>query len=150
MTAQNRKIIPLRWKHLILSLDPKGIVVLYLFTNILFFLRGVRLLTTWTNWLTVNLRACRFSTHSRFPPHRFLTPPKSFTFVVQHGDSSYRAWKMSSCKQINHPLAFFSFHQLAEPCSRERRRLCKICRYGHFRDCRQSYISNIRSFETAF
>lgn len=109
VTAQNRKIIPLRWKHLILSLDPKGIVVLYLFTNILFFLRGVRLLTTWTNWLTVNLRACRFSTHSRFPPHRFLTPPKSFTFVVQHGDSSYRAWKMSSCKQINHPLAFFHF-----------------------------------------
>ena len=34
VTAQNRVIIPLRWK-----LDPEGIVVLYLFTNILFFAR---------------------------------------------------------------------------------------------------------------
>ena len=39
VTSQNREIIPLRWEHLILSLDPKGIVVLYLFTNILFFAR---------------------------------------------------------------------------------------------------------------
>lgn len=33
VTAQNREIIPPRREHLILSLDPKGIVVLYLFTN---------------------------------------------------------------------------------------------------------------------
>lgn len=49
VTAQNREIIPPRWEHLILSLDPKGIVVLYLFTNHLqtfCFLGGVRLLTT--------------------------------------------------------------------------------------------------------
>lgn len=39
VTSQNREIIPLRWEHLILSLDPKGIVVHYLFTNILFFAR---------------------------------------------------------------------------------------------------------------
>ena len=31
VTAQNREIIPPRWEHLILSLDPKGIVVHYLF-----------------------------------------------------------------------------------------------------------------------